>query len=95
MKHRWHRIVGGWETALHKEMGKGARGFPRPPKTLAGLLPMPLLHVVGGKSNFWDEVVTSGLMGLFLAVLLFLSFRAGRKRRKQQSKKGRRAGRLR
>jgi hypothetical protein len=52
------------------------------------VLPAPLLHGVGGSR--YDELVIFGGLGLIIGVLVLLSWRAGRKRKKGTKRRRRR-----
>lgn len=47
------------------------------------MLSAPILHGIStGSSSFWDEIISFGMMGGIVVVLLALTFLGGRRRRK-------------
>jgi len=54
-----------------------------------GVLPVFLAHGVG--TGRYDELIIFGGMGLIIAGLAFLSWRAGRKRKRSQSSRRRKS----
>lgn len=69
-------------------MGRKAGGLSgRGTTASAGLLPAILAH---GATGAYDEVFIFGGIGLVIAVLIFMSWRAGRNRKREERRRRRR-----